>query len=650
MPHMTPNAARLAIAALLLAGAPALAEGPRPDPDAIREVRRAAAPPRRWASAAAIRSYLEARRRAREGDAAGAAEALRVAVAHDEESAELRVALAEALAESGRAGRAEEEARRAVELGQGGPAAAEANVLLARLALARGDGERAVLALREAIRLEGALAEGGERPDPTAWRLLADAYAEAGDEDAAARTLEDLAAKLPGDGAGFRERGRALLDRHEPARAERHLRRAVQLDPRDAAAHRLLAAAYDALGRARDAREEHLAVARLDPDDAPSLAALGRAAALDGDLERAREWFARYARASGGAVDAQVRVAFHWLEADQPAEALAVARSPAARPDPRLRLAEGAALVALRRPAEALAPLEAVPAGAGEAYVSARVALADALSRLGRHADAERALAPPLASRPADVRLLAMRAMVLERQGRGADAVAALREARDARARAGARAEAAELTAALAEALVRADRAREAVDELRAALAASPRDPGLLYALGAAYDGAGERDAAIAEMRALLALQPDHFEALNFVGYALAEQGVRLDEAERLVRRALELRPRSGHVLDSLGWVLFRRGDASRAVEVLERADALAGPEPVILEHLGDAYRALARRADAARVYRRALGAVPEDPRSDDTRRRTAIERKLRELSAGEALPPVSLTPAASRR
>ena len=125
---------------------------------------------------------------------------------------------------------------------------------------------------------------------------------------------------------------------------------------------------------------------------------------------------------------------------------------------------------------------------------------------------------------------------------------------------------------------------------------------------------------------------------------------MRLDEAERLVRRALELRPRSGHVLDSLGWVLFRRGDASRAVEVLERADALAGPEPVILEHLGDAYRALARRADAARVYRRALGAVPEEPRSDDARRRTAIERKLRELSAGEALPPVSLTPAASGR
>jgi tetratricopeptide (TPR) repeat protein len=258
---------------------------------------------------------------------------------------------------------------------------------------------------------------------------------------------------------------------------------------------------------------------------------------------------------------------------------------------------------------------------------------------MGRHADAVRALAAPLAAHPEDVRLVVTRASVLERQGRVAEAIAELRAARDARERAGARAAAIELTAALADALVRADRAQEAIGVLRASLAASPRDVDLLYALGTAYDRAGQRDAAVAEMRALLALEPEHAEALNFVGYALAEQGVRLDEAEQLVRRALELRPRSGHVLDSLGWVLFRRGDAARAVEILERADALAGPEPTILEHLGDAYRALARRADAARVYQRALGAVSEDDApSDEARRRSTIERKLRELSAGDAL------------
>jgi Flp pilus assembly protein TadD len=134
-------------------------------------------------------------------------------------------------------------------------------------------------------------------------------------------------------------------------------------------------------------------------------------------------------------------------------------------------------------------------------------------------------------------------------------------------------------------------------------------------------------------MRALLAVNPDHAEAMNFLGYYYAEQGIRLDEAEQLVRRALELKPRSGHVLDSLGWVLFRRGEHRRAVEVLEQADALAGPDATILEHLGDAYRAARRLGDAAQAYRRALASVPDEPPLEQGKRRAAIEQKLREVT-----------------
>jgi Flp pilus assembly protein TadD len=99
------------------------------------------------------------------------------------------------------------------------------------------------------------------------------------------------------------------------------------------------------------------------------------------------------------------------------------------------------------------------------------------------------------------------------------------------------------------------------------------------------------------------------------------------------VRRALELKPRSGHVLDSLGWVLFRRGDHRRAVEVLEQADSLAGPDTTILEHLGDAYRALSRLGDAAQAYRRALSSVGDELPTEQGRRRAALERKLREVT-----------------
>jgi tetratricopeptide (TPR) repeat protein len=262
-----------------------------------------------------------------------------------------------------------------------------------------------------------------------------------------------------------------------------------------------------------------------------------------------------------------------------------------------------------------------------------------AAARAGRHGEAERALEAPLASSPDDVRLLTTRASVLDRAGRSGDAVALLRRAVAEREREGAGEDVPDLYAALADSLVRGGRADDAVAALRTAVTGRPGDEVLLYALGSAYESAGRRDAAVAQMRALLVLNPDHAEALNFVGYTLAEQGVRLEEAETLVRRALELKPRSGHMLDSLGWVLFRRGDLRRAVELLEQADALAGPDATILEHLGDAYRAASRPADAARAYSRALASVADELPPQQAPRRAALERKLRDVIASAERP-----------
>ncbi len=627
---------RAAIAVLAaLAAAPASAAAPRRhvDQDAIREAQRDAG--EHFASARAISHYLEARRHARAGDAARAVEHLRLAVTYDEESPELRVSLAEALAEVGELGLAEGEARRALELSAKGATASEAHVLLGRIAGARRQTQQAALSFRSAIRIESAHAAEGERPDPEPWRLLASLYLEAGDEEAAVRTLEDLAGHAPGDGSGFRELGRALLERHEPGRAERYLRRAAQLDRRDIEALRLLAQAHEALRRGAEAREDLVAILRVEPDDGRALLALGRMALREGDGAGAREWFHRYVRAASDPTDAHVRVVFQWLEASRGQEALAAARAGIedAGPDPRLRLAEGLALQELRRWSDSADALSAIRSDAGELFLSARVALADALSRAGRHADAEKALEAALAAQPKDVRLLVMRASVLDRAGRSADAVALLRRAIAERERTSADPGLPDLYTALADSLVRSGRPADAITTLRGALASRPRDEELLYALGAAYERAGQAEVAMAQMRALLAMNPDHAEALNFLGYTYAEQGIRLEEAERLVRRALEIKPRSGHVLDSLGWVLFRRGDPRRAVELLEQADSLAGPDTTILEHLGDAYRGAARLGDAAQAYRRALASVGDELPSDQGKRRAALERKLREVT-----------------
>jgi len=193
--------------------------------------------------------------------------------------------------------------------------------------------------------------------------------------------------------------------------------------------------------------------------------------------------------------------------------------------------------------------------------------------------------------------------------------------------------------AALAYALSRAGRPGDGIRAVRSALQAHPRDLTLLYALGEAFDRAGQRDAAIRQMRQVLTLKADHAEALNYIGYSYAERGENLDEAEALLKRALEIEPDNGYYLDSLGWIYFKKGQLELAVKTLQQAVARAGKEATILEHLGDTYRAARRPADAAKSYRSALEA--SGPEADDPdvtpASRATVERKLREL--GQRMP-----------
>ena len=73
-------------------------------------------------------------------------------------------------------------------------------------------------------------------------------------------------------------------------------------------------------------------------------------------------------------------------------------------------------------------------------------------------------------------------------------------------------------------------------------------------------------------MQVILRLSPKNASAMNFIGYAYAERGVKLVEAERLIRRALELRPDDGYITDSLGWVLFKQGRLAVLAQAVQRA------------------------------------------------------------------------------
>jgi tetratricopeptide (TPR) repeat protein len=132
-------------------------------------------------------------------------------------------------------------------------------------------------------------------------------------------------------------------------------------------------------------------------------------------------------------------------------------------------------------------------------------------------------------------------------------------------------------------------------------------------------------------MKTVIDLDPKNANALNYLGYTYADLGIRLDEAEELVREALKYKPDDGYITDSLGWVYYQRGDYETALVHLLRAAELAPDDPVILEHVGDAYRKLDEPEKALEYYRRSL--EKRDPAEDaeDVRK---LREKMRPLES----------------
>ncbi len=141
--------------------------------------------------------------------------------------------------------------------------------------------------------------------------------------------------------------------------------------------------------------------------------------------------------------------------------------------------------------------------------------------------------------------------------------------------------------------------------------------------LGASLDRAGQVESAIEAGRSALRLAPDWAQALNFLGYLLADHDRELDQARRLIERAVQIEPDNGAFLDSMGWVLYRLRRFQDARPPLERAVELTGGDPTVREHLGDLYRDLHLPNLAREQYQRGLAADGSN---------TRIKAKLRDL------------------
>jgi tetratricopeptide (TPR) repeat protein len=170
----------------------------------------------------------------------------------------------------------------------------------------------------------------------------------------------------------------------------------------------------------------------------------------------------------------------------------------------------------------------------------------------------------------------------------------------------------------LAIALREAKHPQQAVITFEEALNEAQGDDRILNArfyfdYGAAADQAGFYEKAADLLRKSIALDPANAgEAYNYIGFMWAEHNLHLDEAEDMIGRALQLDPNNGAYLDSLGWVYYRKGKYEEALNALLRAlPNLTRDDPIVFEHIGDAYAKLNRIAQALDFWQKAIALDP---------------------------------------
>ena len=163
------------------------------------------------------------------------------------------------------------------------------------------------------------------------------------------------------------------------------------------------------------------------------------------------------------------------------------------------------------------------------------------------------------------------------------------------------------------EILIEEKRYDEAMALFDRAIETNPH-PDLLYSRSMLAEKMGRLDILEADLKQILADDPDNATALNALGYTLADRTERYEEAYKYISRAYELSPEDFYILDSMGWVLYRLGRLDEAVEYLRKALELRN-DPEIAAHLGEVLWVMGDKEAAREVWDTALQATPKDDR-----------------------------------
>lgn len=175
--------------------------------------------------------------------------------------------------------------------------------------------------------------------------------------------------------------------------------------------------------------------------------------------------------------------------------------------------------------------------------------------------------------------------------------------------------------------LNQAQRYSDSLATLELALINNPDDLDLRYARSLIADTLNNIPLAESDLRAILAIEPNHLDALNALGYILTNRTHRYPEAEQYLRQALKLSPNNPSVLDSMGWLYYKTGRYRESVELLQKAHDIQ-PDAEVAAHLGEVLWQMKDFEGAKRVWNQALQQHPKHENIINTMQRFIPTKK----------------------
>ncbi|MBZ0272478.1 tetratricopeptide repeat protein [bacterium] len=510
------------------------------------------------------------------GDIEGARQALD-AMARIEDNADIERLLARIAVQTGDLDQALKYGRRAYELA---PGDVENAALLAGIHSVMGNIDDAIEVYEQTLK---------RLPDePEIPILLARLYMLKKDERKAHRLLTEHVRRHPESAEGHFELARMALAENDCATAVPHAKKSIEAEPRFARAYIALGLCAELVGEDEEAIAAYERALELEPDNSNVRSHLVRMHLRDQRLDEAEREneklrLFQYEDEVGVQITRGL-ILYQRGRFEEASEEFKLILS-AEPQNGEARYLLGMSRMRLSDLHGALETLARIPQDHDRYYDGIRVR-AHILRRLRRPAEAAQVLRQALQMNPEDAATMSELAFVLADMGE-------------------------------------VDRAIELMNE---AVKIAPDRGRMMYSYANLLERVGRWREGVELMETVLEQDPDDADAMNYIGYTLVEHDTDIERAEILLRRAIEMRPNDGPIIDSYGWLLYKQGKYQEAQTWLARAHELLPDEPVIAEHLGDCYVALNLPDKAREVYREALERNPEP----DQQRR--LEQKLQGL------------------